>query len=84
MFEPVKKGDTGTDVYIMQSFLHVLQFTGRDGKPLKIDGTCGDDSVYAINQFQEKQRIFGYECGSNGKNDGIFGRACWYRIGVIN
>ena len=83
MFDVVQKGSTGTDVWIMQSFLHVLQYCGKDGKPLVIDGTCGDDSVFAINTFQETQRKFGYECGSNGKNDGIWGRACWLRIGVI-
>lgn len=83
MFDVVKKGSTGTDVWIMQSFLHVLQYTGKNGKPLVIDGSCGDDSVYAINAFQETQRKFGYECGSNGKNDGTWGKACWERIGVI-
>ena len=82
MFEPVKKGDTGINVYIMQAFLYVLQYTGKDGKPIAIDGSCGDDSVAAINKFQDTQRRYGYECGSNGKNDGVFGKACWERIGL--
>ena len=83
MFDPVKLGDEGTDVWIMQSFLHVLQYCGRDGQPRVIDGSCGEDSVHAINDFQETQRKFGYECGTKGENDGVFGRACWERIGVI-
>ena len=82
IFEPVKKGDSGENVLVMQAFLYVLQYTGRNNKPIEIDGYCGDDTVAAINMFQETQRRYGYECGSNGKNDGVFGAACWQRIGL--
>lgn len=79
-FKTVKMGSTGTDVFILQSLLRALQFTGVDKKPIDIDGTCGHNTVYAINAFQRQQRAYGYECGSNGKNDGQFGKACWKRI----
>lgn len=83
MFEPVKKGDTGTDVYILQALLRALQYVGKDGEPLTVDGSCGDNTIYAINRFQSVQRAYGYECGTNGKNDGVFGLRCWERVGMI-
>ena len=84
MFEPVKKGDTGDNVMVMQAFLYVLQYTGEDDKPISIDGSCGDNTVAAINKFQEAQRRYGIECGTDGQNDGVFGKACWERIGLGN
>ena len=79
-FSVVKKGSKGVDVYVLQSMLRALQYTGRDGKPLVIDGECGDNTVYAINRFQTIQRAYGCECGSNGKNDSMFGAVCWKRL----
>lgn len=83
MFSTVKEGSKGTDVYICQAFLSALQYTGADGKPIKVDGVCGANTVYAINRFQTVQRAYGYECGTNGKNDGSFGNACWRRVGML-
>lgn len=82
MFGTVKKGSKGTDVYICQAFLSALGYLGADGKPITVDGTCGDNTVYAINRFQTVQRAYGYECGTNGKNDSSFGSACWRRVGM--
>lgn len=82
-FVPVFPGDSGELVAILQTILHILQFTGADGRPLAIDGNCGDNTVAAINKFQSVQRAYGYECGTDGKNDSIFGLACWARVGVI-
>lgn len=79
-FSAVKKGSTGTDVYILQAMLRALQYVGKDGKPINIDGSCGANTVYAINCFQSIQRAYGYECGTNGKNDSSFGNACWKRL----
>lgn len=76
----IKKGSKGTDVYVLQAALRMLQFVGSDGKPIAITGTAGSDTVSAINRFQEIQRAYGYECGTNGKNDGCFGPACWKRL----
>lgn len=79
-FSTVKEGSTGTDVYICQSLLRALQYVGADHKALDVDGKCGKNTVFAINAFQTQQRAYGYECGSNGQNDGHFGTACWKRI----
>lgn len=83
IFEPVSKGSSGPSVYICQALLRALQYVGKDGKPIEVDGSCGDNTVYAINRFQSVQRAYGYECGTNGKNDSTFGMACWARVGMI-
>lgn len=79
-FQTVKKGSTGTSVVVLQTVLRMMQYLGADGKLLEIDGSCGNNTVYAINTFQTKQRASGYECGYNGKNDGSFGSLCWHRL----
>lgn len=79
-FDSIEKGSKGEQVKILQAMLRGLQYTGLDGKALQIDGVCGSNTVYAINHFQSVQRAYGYECGSNGKNDGIFGAKCWARL----
>lgn len=79
-FETVRKGSKGTDVYILQSLFRALEYTGKDGKAITIDGVCGDNTVYAINHFQEISRAYGVECGTNGKNDSSFGSKCWNRL----
>ena len=82
MFTPksVKDGSTGLSVYILQAMLRGLQYTGADGKAIEIDGKCGNNTVYAINSFQRIQYAYGYECGTNGKPDGVFGEKCWLRL----
>lgn len=76
-FATVKRGSGGTSVYILQSLLRALQYTGADGKPLEIDGDAGTNTVFAINEFQKKQMAYGIDCGTKGKPDGIFGKQCW-------
>lgn len=79
-FQTVKKGSRGISVYVLQSLLRGLQYTSADGKPINIDGNAGNNTVYAINQFQKTQIAYGFDCGTNGKPDGIFGKKCWQRI----
>lgn len=79
-FSTVKYGSIGLSVYILQSLFRGLQLTGSDGKPIDIDGECGTNTVYAINQFQKTQIAYGFDCGTNGKPDGVFGKKCWNRI----
>lgn len=78
--EYVSKGSSGTSVCVLQALLRALQFVGKDGNPLEIDGECGDNTVYAINSFQTVQRAYGFECGTNGKNDGSCGTLMWSRL----
>lgn len=79
-FSDVKDGSVGMDVVVLQSLLRALQFVGKDGKPIDIDGQCGLNTVFAINSFQKQQRAYGYECGYQGTNDGVFGQKCWARL----
>lgn len=82
-FSTLKSGSYGTDVIVLQTVLSLLHYTGKDGKPLTIDGACGTNTVYAINSFQTTMRAYGYECGTNGTNDGCFGESCWKVLGVM-
>lgn len=79
-FQTVKKGSSGISVYILQALLRGLQYTGADGKPINIDGNASNNTVYAINQFQKTQIAYGFDCGTNGKPDGIFGKKSWQRL----
>lgn len=79
-FATIKRGSTGADVVVLQCALRMLQYVGEDGKPIEIDGKCGGNTVFAINSFQTVQRAYGFECGTNGKNDGTFGQSCWNRL----
>ena len=82
-FSTVKRGSNGTDVIVLQTVLSLLHYTGKDGKPLTIDGVCGTNTVFAINNFQTTTMAYGYECGTNGANDGCFGERCWKVLGVM-
>lgn len=77
MFDPVTYDSEGVSVYVLQTVLRMLLFKGADGLPLTIDGKSGDNTVYAINTFQSTMRSYGYEVGTNGENDGVFGDKCW-------
>lgn len=83
IFETVTLGSSGPSVYICQALLRALQYLGKDGNPIEVDGNAGENTIYAINRFQSVQRAYGYECGSNGKNDSTFGPSCWQRVGML-
>lgn len=75
--ETVKKGSEGASVLLCQELLKVKGFKGADGKVLQLDGDAGDNTIYAINKFQEAMRKDGIECGTNGANDSSCGQKCW-------
>ena len=77
MFSAVKYDSEGVSVYVLQTVLRLLNFLGADGKPLAIEGVAGENTVYAIDTFQSTMRAYGYEVGTNGENDGVFGKECW-------
>lgn len=79
-FKTVKYGSSGLSVFILQSMFRGLQFVGADGKPIDIDGEAGANTIYAINQFQKTQISYGFDVGTNGKPDGVFGKKCWLRL----
>lgn len=82
-FHTVQKGTKGIDVTVLQAFLYSAMFTGKDGKPLEIDGIAGNNTVYAINTFKKLNAIYYPEC-SDWKPDGVFDSKCWERLGLKN
>lgn len=73
MFEisTVKKGDFGNQVMLVQQILKARDFVGKDGKPLKLDKDCGDNTVYAIKEYQKaREKVSPGICGGV---DGIAG-----------
>ena len=67
----------GTHVYALQAILRSQGFIGKDGKPLSIDGNAGNNTIYAINSYQNMMRAYGVECGTNGHNDSSCGAKMW-------
>lgn len=67
-----KKGITDNDVIVFQILMRKLGFYNDI-----IDGVYGNNSIKAVNAFQNKYK----ECaGSNGKADGSCGPACWKKL----
>lgn len=64
----VKRGSTGTDVYVFQSIMKKMGYYKKE-----IDGKFGGGSEDACNAFQKDYP----ECGTNGQPDGSFGPKCW-------
>lgn len=77
MFAVVKDGSVGESVLALQLVLRLLGYLGVNGKPLAIDGEAGENTVFAINTFQTVMRAYGFEVGTDGQNDGVFGDKCW-------
>ena len=73
MFEvkTVQSGSTGNDVKLLQRLLKSNGCKGKDGNNLKIDGSCGDNTVYAIKEYQKKKKL---------KVDGSAGNDTWKSI----
>lgn len=71
----VKKGSTGQDVLVLQAVLRAIGILGKNGKPLVLDGSCGENLVYAINQFQKLQNAYGNT--TVGKQDSSCGKKMW-------
>lgn len=67
MFEvkTVQSGSTGNDVKLLQRLLKSNGCKGKDGNNLKIDGSCGDNTVYAIKAYQKKKKLEVDGCAGN-------------------
>ena len=79
-FNKVRKGTNGTDVIVLQSVLRSACYIGADGKEIEIDGICGNNTVYAINDFKRRMKANGIDVGSI---DGVFDRVCWESLGLM-
>lgn len=57
--EALDFGDAGPAVACLQRRLFELGYHDRDGKPLRVDGTFGKDTLYALQQFQREHGLEG-------------------------
>ena len=66
----VKKGSTGNHVLLLQEILRARGFKGKDGKTLKLDREAGDNTIYALTEYQKSRK-------GVLKVDGVCGSATW-------
>ena len=74
--EIVMQGGTysSLDAEIIQRRLNDLNYLGKNGKPLDVDGIIGSNTTYAIEKFQADQKI---------TVDGMVGDVTWKRMGLM-
>lgn len=53
----VQKGSTGKSVLLVQEILKANGYKGKNGKALSLDGSCGENTVYAIKSYQKKNGL---------------------------
>lgn len=72
MFEPetVQLGSTGTSVLLLQEILFARGLKGRNSKVLDLDREAGDNTIYALKQYQKSR-------SGVLKVDGVCGSATW-------
>ena len=66
----VQLGSTGLSVLLLQEILIARGFKGKDGKALTLDRSAGENTIYALTQYQKSRN--GYL-----EVDGICGPATW-------
>lgn len=70
MFEPktVKAGNKNTSVLLLQEILRARGFKGKDKKELDLDWSAGDNTIYALKQYQKSRGL---------DVDGVCGPSTW-------
>lgn len=69
--EVLKKGSSGSEVYLLQAFLKCKGYKDGDNKVLSLDSNMGDKTVAALKRFQKASGL---------KVDGMAGPATWDKI----
>ena len=64
----LKKGSTGNEVKTVQRILRELGYKGSNKKVLAVDGNFGDNTLYAVKNFQKDRKL---------KVDGYVGPESW-------
>lgn len=73
----VTRGEIGPHVRTVQLLLKGMDYKGETGKPLKIDGEAGDNTMFAIANYIADQKAAGVDLGDpNG-----WGPLCWNSLG---
>lgn len=67
----LREGNQNAQVETLQSLLNARGFVGEDGEPLDVDGIFGNNTDYAVRDFQRDEGI---------SPDGIVGFDTWSRI----
>lgn len=67
----VKNGSEGKSVLLLQKLLRVSGYTGKNGNSLTLDGECGSNTIFALKEFQRKNKL---------TVDGICGKATWTKL----
>ena len=66
----VQLGSTGLSVLLLQEILIARGFKGKDGKALTLDRSAGENTIYALKQYQKSRK-------GVLEVDGICGTATW-------
>lgn len=61
------KGAIDPQIKVIQMILKKLKYKGKDGQKLEIDGSLGDNTAYAIEQFQRDHGLKGINYGTVAK-----------------
>lgn len=69
----VRLGDAGSSVLLVQEILRARGFVGADGKPLKLDGKAGENTIYAVVSYIEDRKVHGVDLGEPN----VWGKLCW-------
>ena len=58
VFKPatVKKGDKNTSALLLQEILRARGFKGKDKKELKLDWEAGENTIYALKEYQKSRK----------------------------
>lgn len=68
----IQIGDTGNDVFLMQSILRGRGYINRDsGRAIEVDSVFGPASENSLLYFQEKNHLV---------KDGVCGPATWAKL----
>lgn len=69
--ETVKLYSGSASTIILQSLLFAMGYTGVDGNPIKIDGSAGANTIYALCHFQSSVGL---------EPDGVCGSRTWEKL----
>lgn len=67
----LREGNQNAQVETLQTLLNARGFEGEDGQPLDVDGIFGNNTDYAVREFQRDENL---------DDDGIVGFNTWSRI----